>query len=168
MENKIALFLEDYVRQVVSDNAFGVFNTKNSFGTYEEYASFYTLPPQTVSNFKSIEKAEVNVEKTQKTFTYKETLEVLVRVDFHGPNCHDKMKLFKDSFYQDKFNELFNESDFSFMGFHSQPQVKNLVENETTKLGMTSTIKLKAIERIEDSSPMVKKLTIKANIVKEI
>lgn len=168
METKIAEFLIAYIKKVVKDETYDVFDVKTSFGSYPKYAAFYILPAKQLSSFSSLEKEELNQDKTLKTFTYKDTLEVLVRVDFHGSDCETQMKLFRDSFYQDAFNEIFKNSDFSFKGFFSMPQNKNIVEAENTEFSMTSTIKLQVIEKIEDSSTMVKNLKIKISIVKEI
>lgn len=169
METKVSEFLISYIKKVVKDDTYNVFDVKTAFGTYPNYAAFYILPATQISDFSSLEKAEVNQDKTLKIFTYKDTLEVLVRVDFHGDDCELKMKQFRNSFYQDVFNELFKGSDLSFRGFHSMPQNKNFIDADNKeKYSMTSTVKFQIIERIEDSSPMVKSIKINVNIVKEI
>ncbi len=163
-----ALFLESFIKAVLEDDTFSVYDAKFEFTEPANYASFYILPTPPTSNFSNLDSESVDATGDIKTFKYKETQIITIKVDFRGESCFSNMALFKKSFYKQDFKDLLKDAGFGWFGFASMPEAISNIQGSSVNVGMTATIKLSTVEIILDTSPVIKSFNVTTSIKKDL
>jgi hypothetical protein len=156
MYKNTMILLVSYIKSIKPD--LEVFDATTEFKEPENYASIYiTSITPTTPHENWIDSAVKNDDI--KTFTYKETNYINIRVDFRGDEASENMALFKSSFLKEVQQELLQEAGFGFLGLGAISPISSLRDSKI-KQGMTVTLKLVVSNIVVDESQLVKETKI--------
>jgi hypothetical protein len=159
MYKKTMIMLIAYLKSINTD--LKTFDATIPFREPDNYSSIYIVaitPQSPHENFIN----QTQKDDDTKVFTYKQTENISVRVDFRGPQCYENMATFKSSFLQEVNQEFLKEAGFSFLGLGSENPITNL-RDVKVKQGLSVTMKLNVSYLIEDESPIIKDVNIKVS-----
>jgi len=158
MYKKTVIALVGYIKKVIP--TLEVFDVNFEFKDPANYASLYIL------NITPTSPHENNISQSRKddntkTFTYKETNYINIRIDFRGDNANENIALFKSSFLKEELTEFLKEAGFDFLELGTMNPINSL-RGSKSKFGMTTTLKLISSTFVIDESQIIKdiKLTV--------
>jgi len=156
MYKNTMIFLVSYIKSIIND--LEVYDATIEFKEPENYASIYITSIKPTTPFENwIDSAAKNA--NIKTFTYKETNYINIRVDFRGDKANENIALFKSSFLKEVQQELLKRAGFGYLGLGNINPISSLRDSKT-KRGMTVTLKLIGYNTVVDESQIVKETKI--------
>lgn len=159
MYKKTATAITGYVKNIIEN--LEVYDASKTFKESDNYCAFYILnltPTSPHENFIGSEQLNEDI----KSFKYKKTRYVNVRVDFRGTNCYSNMATFENSFLQEDFREFLKEAGFGFLGLSAVSPISSL-RDVKVKQGLTTTVKLISDDLVVEQSPIIKEFDIKVS-----
>lgn len=164
MYKKTAILITSYIKSIIEN--IEVFDATINFKEPENYSAFYIIGIKPTSPFENFIGSE-QINEDEKTFTFKKTKYVTVRVDFRGDDCYSNMESFENSFLQEDSKEFLKEAGFGFLGIGDVSPITSL-RDVKVKQGLTTTIKLIRDDLVIDTRQIIKHIDIKVsnNLIK--
>ncbi len=156
MYKKTMILLVSYIKSIKAD--LEVYDATTEFKEPENYASIYITSITPTTPYENWIDSNTKDDDT-KTFTYKETSYINIRVDFRGDEASENMALFKSSFAREKQQALLQEAGFGYLGLSPISPINSLRDSKM-KQGMTVSLKLISSEIVVDESQIVKQTEI--------
>lgn len=156
MYKNTMIFLVSYIKSIIND--LEVYDATTEFKEPENYASIYIISITPTTPFENLTGSAAKDDDT-KTFTYKETSYINIRVDFRGDEANENIAIFKSSFLNEVQKELLKEAGFGYLGLSPMSPINSLRDSKM-KQGMTVSLKLISSEIVIDESQIVKQTEI--------
>jgi len=156
MYKNTMILLVSYIKSIKPD--LEVFDATTEFKEPENYASIYITSITPTTPYENWIDSNTKDDDT-KTFTYKETSYINIRVDFRGDEASENMALFKSSFVREIQQALLQEAGFGYLGLSPISPINSLRDSKV-KQGMTVSLKLISSEIVVDESQIVKQTEI--------
>lgn len=158
MYKKTMIYLVAHIKNIIP--SLEVFDANQDFKEPDNYASISILNLQASSPHENLIETYKNVnDATLKSFNYKETNYINVRVDFRGDKCHENIASFRSSFLLQSTRELLKEAGFGFLGFGVTNNISSLRDTKA-RLGMTTTLKLISSNTVVDDIQIIGNITV--------